>query len=113
MSLPAIRSPRVPAPPHRFDPSPDLAEENTMTIPPEIEAQILRYYHVEKWRIGTIARQLHVHHGTVMRVLPPAGLPRTAPLARRSQIEPSLPFVIETLRKFPTLTASRLHAMVR
>jgi hypothetical protein len=49
--------------PHQFDPSPDLAEENTMTIPPDLEAQILRYYHVEKWRIGTIARQLHVHHG--------------------------------------------------
>ena len=29
-----------------------------MTIPPDLEAQILRYYHVEKWRIGTIARQL-------------------------------------------------------
>ena len=84
-----------------------------MTIPPEIEAQILRYYHVEKWRIGTIARQLHVHHGTVMRVLAQSGMPRTGPPARRSQIEPYLPFVIETLRKFPTLTASRLHAMVR
>ena len=33
-----------------------------MVTPPEIEAQILRYYHVEKWRIGTIAAQLHVHH---------------------------------------------------
>lgn len=84
-----------------------------MTIPPEIEAQILRYYHVEKWRIGTIARQLHVHHGTVMRVLAQSGMPRTGPPTRRSQIEPYLPFVIETLRKFPTLTASRLHAMVR
>jgi hypothetical protein len=61
-----------------------------MTIPPELEAQILRYYHVEKWRIGTIARQLHVHHGTVMRVLAQAGLPRTGPPARRSQIEPYL-----------------------
>src|SRR5580704_9743345 len=84
-----------------------------MTIPPELEAQILRYYHVEKWRIGTIARQLHVHHGTVMRVLAQAGLPRTGPPARRSQIEPYLPFVIETLQRFPTLTAIRLHAMVR
>ena len=37
-----------------------------MTIPPDLEAQILRYYHVEKWRVGTIARQLHVHHGTVI-----------------------------------------------
>jgi hypothetical protein len=49
-------------------------EESVMTIPPELEAQILRYYHVEKWRIGTIARQLHVHYGTVMRVLAQAGL---------------------------------------
>jgi hypothetical protein len=69
VDLPAIRSPRVPAAPHRFDPSPDLAEENTLTIPPDLEAQILRYYHVEKWHVGTIARQLHVHHGTVTRVL--------------------------------------------
>ena len=84
-----------------------------MTIPPELEAQILRCYHVDKWRVGTIARQLHVHHGTVMRVLSQAGLPRTGPLARRSQVEPYLPFILETLQKFPTLTASRLYAMVR
>jgi len=63
-----------------------------MTIPPELEAQILRYYHVEKWRVGTIARQLHVHYGTVMRVLAQAGLPRIGPPARYSQIEPCLPF---------------------
>jgi transposase len=84
-----------------------------MTILPELEAQILRYYHVEKWRVGTIARQLHVHSGTVMRVLAQAGLPRIGPPARRSQIEPYLPFVRATLEKFPTLTASRLFAMVR
>src|ERR1700692_3007628 len=113
MSLPAVRSPRVPAPPHRFDPSPDLAEENTKTIPPDLEAQILRYYHVEKWRVGTIARQLHVHHGTVARVLAQAGLPRIGPPARHSQVEPYLPFIHQTLEKFPTLTASRLYAMVR
>ncbi|WP_436658023.1 hypothetical protein [Paraburkholderia xenovorans] len=44
-----------------------------MTIGAELEAQILRYYHVEKWRCGTIARQLHVHRGTVQRVLVHAG----------------------------------------
>src|SRR5450432_150902 len=84
-----------------------------MTIPPDLEAQILRYYHVEKWRVGTIARQLHVHHGTVARVLAQAGLPRIGPPARRSQVEPYLPFIHQTLEKFPTLTASRLYAMVR
>ena len=40
-----------------------------MTIHKELEAQILRYYHVEQWRVGTIARQLGIHHNTVDRVL--------------------------------------------
>ena len=84
-----------------------------MTIPPDIEAQILRYYHVEKWRIGTIARQLRVHRDTVARVLAQAGLPRIGQPHRRSKLDPYLPFIHETLAKFPTLAASRLHAMVQ
>ena len=32
-----------------------------MTISAELEAKILRLYHVEKWWIGTISRQLGVH----------------------------------------------------
>ena len=83
-----------------------------MTIPPDKEAQILRYHHVEKWRIGTIARQLHVHHGSVERVLRQAGLPRIG-TARHSCIDFYLPFIHQTLEKFPTLTASRLYVMVR
>ena len=80
MSLSALRPRRLPAPsPARLALRPDL--EESMTIPPELEAQILRYYHVEKWRVGTIARQLHVHHGTVARVLAQAGLPRIGPPA--------------------------------
>ena len=84
-----------------------------MTIAPELEAHILRYYHVEKWRIGTIARQLRVHGGTVRRVLAQAGLPRTGSVQRPSQIDAYLPFIVQTLEKFPTLTASRLYGMVR
>jgi len=83
-----------------------------MTIGAELEAQILRYYHVEKWRCGTIARQLHVHRGTVQRVLAQAGLPRIGAVQRASQIDTYLPFIHETLKKFPSLTASRLYAMV-
>jgi len=83
-----------------------------MTITNELEAHIVRLYHVEKWRCGTIARQLHVHRDTVRRVLAQAGLPRPGP-ERRSMIDPYLPFILQTLEKFPTLTASRLHAMVR
>ena len=83
-----------------------------MTVPPELEAQILRYYHVERWRPNTIARQLHVHHATVARVLARAGLPRLGH-PRPSRVDPYLPFILATLEKFPTLTASRLYAMVR
>ena len=38
-------------------------------IPADREAEILRLHHVEKWPIGTIAAQLHLHHSTVRRVL--------------------------------------------
>ena len=62
-----------------------------MTLPPELEANVLRYYHVEKWRVGTIARQLHNHHGSVERILRQAGLPRMG-TARASRIDPYQPF---------------------
>ena len=89
-----------------------IGENHIMTITHDKEAQILRYYHVEKWLVGTIARQLHVHHGSVERVLRQAGLPRIG-TARPSRIDPYLPFIRQTLEKFPTLTASRLYVMVK
>jgi transposase len=84
-----------------------------MVTPPDIEAQILRYYHAEKWTMGTIARQLHVHYSVVSRVLAQAGLPLIGPPPRRSLIDAYLPFIRQTLETFPTLTASRLYGMVR
>lgn len=84
-----------------------------MTIRPELEAEILRYHFVEKWRRGTIARQLSLHHGTVARVLAQAGLPGNGSVRRVSQLDAYLPFILQTLEKFPTLTASRLYGMVR
>jgi DNA-binding transcriptional regulator LsrR (DeoR family) len=50
-----------------------------MTINKDTEAKILRYHFVEKWRTGTIATQLGIHHGVVDRVLSQAGLPRSHP----------------------------------
>ena len=84
-----------------------------MTIAQDLEAQILRYYHAEKWRVGTIAHQLGLHHGTVQRVLAQAGLPRAGQPQRPSQLDPYLPFIRETLGKFTSLTASRLYQMAR
>jgi transposase len=84
-----------------------------LAIPPELEAKILRYFHVEKWKVGTIARQLGVHHGTVDRVLAQAGLPKAARAHRPALIDPYVPFILKTLEQYPTLTASRLYTMVR
>jgi len=63
-------------------------------------------------RAGTIARQLRVHSETVARVLAQAGLPRIGAPQRPLKIDPYLPFIRGMLAKFPTLTASRLHAKV-
>ncbi|HLN09449.1 MAG TPA: IS21 family transposase, partial [Xanthobacteraceae bacterium] len=93
--------------------APTEGQPHLMSIAPELEAQILRYYHAEKWRINTIARQLHVHHSTVQRVLTQAGLPRIGVVRRACAIDPYVPFVTQTLERFPTLTASRLFVMVR
>ena len=82
-----------------------------MVTPPDIEAQILRFYHAEKWTMGTIARQLHIHYSVVRRVLAQSGLPRIGPPPRPSQIDAYLPFIRQTLETFPTLTASRLYVM--
>jgi transposase len=81
-------------------------------IRPEVEAEILRVFHAEKWRVGTIAKQLDVHHSVVERVLAQAGV-RPAGAVRGSVVDAYLPFIKETLEKYPTLTASRLYEMVR
>jgi transposase len=82
-----------------------------MTIAPDLVARILRLHAAEKWRVGTIARQLHVHHDVVRRVLAGNSAGHPWPL-RPSRIDPYRPFLLETLTKFPTLTSARLLGML-
>lgn len=77
----------------------------------ENRARIQRLFYAEKWKIGTIALQLSLHHSTVRRVLGAEGSKSRGPGARL--IDPHLPFVREVLEQYPRLTASRLYAMVR
>lgn len=84
-----------------------------MTISDELKANILRYHHVEQWRVGTISSQLGVHHSTIKRVLSETGVPKKKILVRGSIIDPFLSFILDTLQRFPNLRASRLHAMVQ
>ena len=84
-----------------------------VTINKELEAKILRYHLVEHWGVHTLARQLGVHHSTVERVICQAGLPQAPRAPRASILDPYLGFIMETLEKYPTLTAERLYAMVQ
>jgi transposase len=82
-------------------------------IPAEMEAKILRLFHAEGWSIGTVARQIGVHHSTVRRVLAQAGVERGRTHVRRSSVDPFVPFITETLEKWPTLPASALWRMAK
>ena len=58
----------------------------------ELEAEILRLYHAEHWRVGTVVRQLHLHHATV-RCVPPRRVSAAEQSVRRSMADPLLPFI--------------------
>ncbi len=82
-------------------------------ISKETEAEIVRLFHAEKWKVNTIATQLGVHHSTVQRVLARAGIAQPSSKPRPSIADPYMPFVVETLTKYPKLPASRMYQMVR
>lgn len=75
-----------------------------MTISIELRTHILRLYQAEHWRVGTIARQLHLHRDTVTRVLAGASVVVVSVRPRARQIDLYLPFIHETLTKYPRLT---------
>jgi len=79
----------------------------------EREAEILRLWYAEKWKIGTICAQLGVHHDTVRRVLAQAGVAEGMRTLRPSMVDPFVPLIRQTLEKYPRLRASRLYEMVK
>jgi len=83
-------------------------------VDPETEHAILRHHLVDKWPIGTVASQLGVHHDVVRRVLRQRGLsPQAAIVVRPRMLDAYLPFIQQTLEKYPRLHASRLYLMAR
>jgi transposase len=82
-------------------------------IPKETEAEIMRLFYAEKWRVGTIADQLGVHHTTVQRILKQAGVEPKTIAPRPSMADPFVPFIVEQLEKYSGLCSSRLFEMVK
>jgi len=78
----------------------------------ETVAEIRRLFFAEHWKIGTIARQLGVHHDAVRHALEAHRFSRVR-IVRPSCIDPYLPFIRDTLARYPRLRATRLYAMIR
>jgi hypothetical protein len=64
-----------------------------MSVSKETESEILRLLYVEKWKRGTIARQLNIHHGVVDRVLLRNGIAIEHLQVRPAMIDPYVPFI--------------------
>ena len=77
-----------------------------MTIAPDLIARILRLHAAEKWRVGTIARQLQVHRDTVRRVLAVNGLAVQPSLLRPSRIDAYRPFILDDADQIPHASTS-------
>ena len=83
-----------------------------MTVEREVEAEVRRLHFAEHWPVGTIAAQVGVHEDVVKRVLG-RNLPRRPPAPRQQLCDPYLVFLRDTLTRYPTLRATRLHDMLR
>jgi transposase len=78
----------------------------------ERAAEIRRLYFAEHWKRGTIATQLGVHRDVVERVIGHCGSqPRGHVIP--SVLDPFKPFIAETLARYPSLVATRIHDMLR
>ena len=77
----------------------------------EVVARIRHLHCAERWPVGTIARELGLHHETVERALSEGVREPAKP--RVSLFDPYVGFVRETLERHPRLTAMRLWHMLR
>ena len=83
-----------------------------MTVSPDTEAEIRRLYFAEHWKRGTIAAQLGVHPDVVVRTLGSFGPKPGSPRPDARVLEPYIPFVGETLERYPRLVSTRLYDMI-
>ena len=77
-----------------------------------IRIEIQRLHFVEHWSISAIAEHLNIHHSTVTRYLEHVDPERSA-VVREKMIDPYVPFIEETLERYPRITAARLFRMTK
>jgi transposase len=78
----------------------------------ETKLEIQRLFSVEKWNINAIAEHLNLHHSTVSRYLEHVETKRVVQV-RPKMSDPFLPFIKDSLERYPKITTARLYRMVR
>jgi len=86
-----------------------------MMISSKEEAEILRLYNVEKWKVGTIAAHLKRHYSSVKRVLIDYRTYDEKKSRKRigSILDEYESFILEILTKYPLITGSRIYQMLK
>lgn len=75
-------------------------------------AEIRRLFFAEHWKVGTIATQLSVHPDTVRRALQTDSFAWRGTV-RPSALDPYIELIADTLGRYPKLTGTRVHEMLR
>jgi transposase len=81
-------------------------------ISKEKELEIMRKYEAERLRVGTIARQVHVHRVTVLRVVRGVRIQRNDWKPRSRRIDKYLSIIDDLLVRIPTVTTAYLYSIV-
>jgi transposase len=84
-----------------------------MKLSADKEAEIKRQHWGEGMPVGSIARQMGVHHTTVQRVLRESGVDESTVRPRASIADQFEGFLRELLQRYPTIRASRLWEMAK
>lgn len=82
-------------------------------ISDEQRAEIRRLFYAEHWKVGTIAATLGVHPDTVRHAIEAERFRVAGARPRPTKLDPFLPFIRETLERYPRLRSTRLHEMLR
>lgn len=84
-----------------------------MTVCQETETEIRRLFFAEHWKRGTIVSQLGLHLDVVKRVTGGVGMKPGTVRVRARKLDPYIPFIDETLARYPRLRATRILDMIR
>ena len=82
-------------------------------LTPELRAEIRRLFYAEHWKVGTIAAALGVHHDAVEAAIEVSRFHTRRGVLRPSRIDPFIPFIRQTLERYPRLRATRILEMIR